>query len=408
MSSDDWLPGPDSPPEVFVEEVRDCLAHLFDIAHLQQHSLLPRLVSPDVRDRRGRAQALREAVLQAVADLRPPAGVSPLDAAFRPYAILRRRYVEGQSAEAIQEALAISRRQFFREQRRAHEAAAALLWERRITADEAVGPREQTLGEELEDLGLHSQAFDLEQSVRQAVANVKSLADSRGVAMTIEASTPPIMAFADEAIARQLVVTLLSALIQSSSGGFLRLDVTTQENWAVARCHGLPLGAERLPEHLAVASRLAARVGGSLLVGDGDSDEVLLRLPSAHEEHVLVVDDNPKTLRLFQRYLEPHRYRVTPVQESADALRLVRELRPDAVILDVMMRGVDGWQVLQSLKTDPATRRIPIILCSVLDEDELAHTVGADLYLRKPVSQSALVAALVQVRRERGSGVASP
>jgi CheY-like chemotaxis protein len=123
---------------------------------------------------------------------------------------------------------------------------------------------------------------------------------------------------------------------------------------------------------------------------------------------VLVVDDNPKTLRLFQRYLEPHRYRVTPVQESADAVRLVRELQPDVVILDIMMRGMDGWQVLQSLRTDPATRGIPVVLCSVLGEDELARAVGADLYLRKPVSQSALVAALAQVTRGSGSAAASP
>ncbi len=85
-------------------------------------------------------------------------------------------------------------------------------------------------------------------------------------------------------------------------------------------------------------------------------------------------------------------------RDGQEALDLFASVQPDAVLLDVMMRDVDGWQILQALKTDPYTQDIPVIVCSVLAEEALATTIGADAYLRKPVTQSSLVLALTQVR----------
>ena len=79
---------------------------------------------------------------------------------------------------------------------------------------------------------------------------------------------------------------------------------------------------------------------------------------------------------------------------GTDALRLARELQPDAITLDVMMPSQDGWEVLQRLKSEPDTRRIPIIICSVLDDPELAFSLGAVACLKTPVSQADLVGAL--------------
>jgi CheY-like chemotaxis protein len=136
---------------------------------------------------------------------------------------------------------------------------------------------------------------------------------------------------------------------------------------------------------------------GGRLYWDAASQCLVLDLPSAQREHILVVDDNPKTLRLFRRYLEPHRFRVSEVQESTLAFDTIARLKPDAVILDIMMRSVDGWKVLQTLKADSQTRSIPVIVCSVLAEEDLARTVGADAYLRKPVTQSSLLTALTRL-----------
>ncbi|NPV09341.1 MAG: response regulator [Anaerolineae bacterium] len=384
----------------FLSHVRDALAHLFDTAHLQNHPLTAHLVPSTITDPKARAQALTEALLQAITDLKPPPGVSPRDPAYRPYAVLRYKYAEGASNEHIQDRLAISRRQFFREQQRACEALAALLWERRLDRDEETDLG-QTLTEELEQLGLQPRPFAVATVLEQAIAAVRSLTDSCGVALSLRGPIPA-QAFADQALTRQLMVSLLSGLSQAAPGTYLELEVRDEERWVTVSVGGLPasLSAEALEAHLRLPGQLARRVGGRLEVtGEGYRPALRLLLPSAREDHVVIVDDNPKTLRLFQRYLEPHRYRVTAIQESVQALDEIRRLRPDVVLLDVMMRDVDGWQILQTLKTDPDTRHIPVIVCSVLEEETLAHTIGADAYLRKPISQSSLVLALAQARR---------
>ena len=79
---------------------------------------------------------------------------------------------------------------------------------------------------------------------------------------------------------------------------------------------------------------------------------------------------------------------------GGDGLRLARHLRPLAIVLDLMMPGQDGWEILQNLKADAATADIPVIVCSVLAQESLAQALGADAYLRKPVSREQLLVVL--------------
>ena len=67
---------------------------------------------------------------------------------------------------------------------------------------------------------------------------------------------------------------------------------------------------------------------------------------------------------------------------------------PDAIVLDVMMRDVDGWELLQTLRSRPELAQVPIIVCSVLNEPTLALALGATAYLRKPIAADVLLAAL--------------
>jgi CheY-like chemotaxis protein len=72
----------------------------------------------------------------------------------------------------------------------------------------------------------------------------------------------------------------------------------------------------------------------------------------------------------------------------------VKQIKPFAVTLDIMMPGVDGWQVLDNLKGDPDTRNIPVIICSIVEELEKGFNLGATDYLVKPILQEDLVNAL--------------
>ncbi|MGQ9555646.1 MAG: response regulator [Anaerolineae bacterium] len=388
-------------PQEFAEQVRDLLMHLFDPVRLQHHPLMAVLVPGDGADPWAKAQALRDIVLQAIAALKPPSGTPPSDPAYRPYAIARQRYADGFSREEVQRSLAISRRQFFRDQQRALEAITSLLWEWRVREPKAGADGMQALADDLEQVGLQVRAFPLADTARRAIATVRSLADRRGVALSL-GGEEAVQAFSDEAITRQAIVCTLSVLVQNYVDRSLEMSLKSDGTRVALLFWGIRanIDEDELEQRLFTARRLATRINASLrIVRSDDGLYLVLSLPLSREKMVVIIDDNPNTLRLLQRYLEPYHYRPVLVSESEQALALISELQPDAVILDIMMQNIDGWQILQSLKTDPRTTSIPVIVCSVLNEGELASTLGAEACLRKPVSQMALVRALAQVRR---------
>lgn len=105
---------------------------------------------------------------------------------------------------------------------------------------------------------------------------------------------------------------------------------------------------------------------------------------------VLVVDDDLSVLELLARVLEREGYAVRTVANGAAALRLARELRPRLITLDVMMPSMDGWSVLTTLKADPATRAIPVVMISMVDDRQFGFALGAADFLTKPVDRERL------------------
>jgi len=109
---------------------------------------------------------------------------------------------------------------------------------------------------------------------------------------------------------------------------------------------------------------------------------------------ILVVDDDPSARDLLSRMLTREGYRVETAADGDEGLRRARELRPTAVTLDIMMPHRDGWSVLSELRDDPATRDIPVIVLTMIDERNLGYALGASDYLTKPVDRERLGAAL--------------
>jgi CheY-like chemotaxis protein len=112
----------------------------------------------------------------------------------------------------------------------------------------------------------------------------------------------------------------------------------------------------------------------------------------------LIVDDDPVARNLIQRSLEKEGFDTIAAGNGAEALRLARDVRPSAITLDVMMPGMDGWQVLGELKGDPVTCDIPVIIVTVVEDRNLAYSLGAAEYLTKPVDRERLTSVL---RRHR-------
>ncbi len=117
---------------------------------------------------------------------------------------------------------------------------------------------------------------------------------------------------------------------------------------------------------------------------------------------VLAVDDDAGVITLLKRYLENDGYQVVGVTQSSQALEMARKLRSqiNAITLDVVMPNVDGWQVLRSLKEDPLTRDIPVILCSIVENLDQGLSLGAAACLQKPVTRDDVLEALRKVERK--------
>jgi signal transduction histidine kinase len=111
---------------------------------------------------------------------------------------------------------------------------------------------------------------------------------------------------------------------------------------------------------------------------------------------VVVIDDDRRSVDLLTVYAEAAGLRVVSARDGRHGIELVRGLQPAIVVLDILLPELDGWQVLESLKADPATVAIPVVVVSILDERARGLALGAAEYLVKPVSREGVFDALAR------------
>jgi len=115
---------------------------------------------------------------------------------------------------------------------------------------------------------------------------------------------------------------------------------------------------------------------------------------------VLCIDDDPLVLHFYRDFLTPRGYRTLTVMDGLQGLALAHQDRPDVVLLDVMLRGLSGYDICRKFRADPALCDIPIILITVWDHPSVGPTgqrAGATLTLHKPADPETLVTAIAQV-----------
>ncbi len=113
---------------------------------------------------------------------------------------------------------------------------------------------------------------------------------------------------------------------------------------------------------------------------------------------VLVIDDDPATLEMMSRFLTKEGFDVQAAKDGEMGLKMAKDLHPQAITLDVMMPGMDGWAVLTQLKADPELTDIPVIMMSIVDDKNLGFALGASDYMTKPIDRERLTAILDKYR----------
>ena len=123
---------------------------------------------------------------------------------------------------------------------------------------------------------------------------------------------------------------------------------------------------------------------------------------------VLVVEDDPNAYELIASALGSAGYVSIRARHGDEAVRMARESHPAAVTLDLVLPGMDGWEVLKNLKGDDTTRTIPVVIISMVDNRDLGMALGADDYFVKPVDRERLLSRLREITALRGGNGAKP
>jgi CheY-like chemotaxis protein len=225
----------------------------------------------------------------------------------------------------------------------------------------------------------------------------EALTSQHGVSLKIE----PIKSDANVAMhlsaLRQVLITAIEKLVQSISAGQITLEVESAGDHVYLIMSGIPAATNQPPNSDLIREILAVHSGSIEAYLKGNRAGFRIELPTVNKMTVLVIDDNEDLVHFYQRYTAGTRYQIVHLAEGQDVLETVEDTRPDVIVLDVMLPDIDGWELLTDLRNRPASQKIPVIVCSVIRRAELALSLGASLYIAKPVRRRQFIEALDQV-----------
>ena len=288
---------------------------------------------------------------------------------------------------------------------------------------------------------VYAEEFDVSAMIEDVASTVHGLMDKKGNTLVQEIAPGVSGMFSDVTKIRQCLLNLLSNAAKFTERGTITLAVSDDRDadardWIsfAVRDSGIGMTEEQLSKlfqrfqqadasttrkfggtglGLSISRVFSAMLGGDITVASvpGQGSTFTIRLPakfqvaelpavdqpeqredaaddglqSSVRDIVLVIDDDTAQRELMSRFLEREGFEPRTASDGMSGLRLAQSLRPRAILLDVMMPGIDGWTVLSKLKADPELQGIPVIMVSFVDERGLAASLGAADYVSKPV-----------------------
>ncbi len=381
-------------PESFIEQVKEALEKLYDFQALQENSLTRKLDAQVLDTHTTGAHQLRGQLIEAIETLDPGQNVAAHSGTVRIYNLIYMHYVGRLTIQQAAWEVGVSLRQAYRDLRRGQELVSAVLWHRLRT--EGTSPQQDTsVSAELTRLGDNTTITALQEMLDSAVRPIQILADKYGITIWVEAPASPIMLPTNLTMAQQILTHIMSQIIQQVHPDALRIQLLDDRKFM--RMHFA--GDVQLSLHITpIIQQMMEQINWEIHYHGGEGTQQICLKSRQQKALILLIDDNEGLVHLLQRYLADDAYTVMSVPNTEEGLEIIQQLQPDAIILDVMMPGIDGWELLQRLRTRSETQLIPVIICSVINDPELAFALGASQYLPKPVTREALRLALQQLR----------
>jgi len=305
-------------------------------------------------------------------------------------------------------------------------------------------------------MGLHLENFDVAQMIQEMVSTFKPTIAKNSNKLEIQLADDLGHMRADVTKVRQILFNLMSNACKFTNQGTISLDVerttATNREWVRFRVSDTGIGIS--PEQqknlfkefaqadvsisrkyggtglgLAISHRFAQLMGGYFTAeseeGKGsvftvylpakvtteaaeaakskDSNEALPEAsqPVSQADTILVIDDDPAVRDLMFRFLVKSGFNVVVAADGEEGLKLAKRVHPRIVTLDVLMPGINGWEVLRRMKADPDLAGIPVIMVTIVDNEIMGLNLGSSSYLMKPVDRVLLAELIEKHRRTR-------
>lgn len=315
---------------------------------------------------------------------------------------------------------------------------------------------------EVGKMPLYSEHFDLKTLIQNTVATIQPLIEKKANALHFWFDENLGEMYSDLSKVRQILFNLLSNAFSFTEQSIITLEVRREKeddgDWIILRVgdEGNGMTSEGQVDlfqiftqadasntrkyggtglRWAVSKHFAQMLGGTLnldgVFGKGQhftvrlpariaapqpetrptvassSDEVAVRVPDSPAENglILVIDDDDVVREILEVYLSKIGYKVALAAGGEEGLKLAKQLRPDAITLDVMMPDIDGWEVLSKLKAEPELAHIPVIMLTMTEDKEIGYSLGAADYIKKPVPRTQLINVLRKYRAEKAPSI---
>jgi CheY-like chemotaxis protein len=384
-------------PDAFAAQVRESLAHLYDLPWLQSLALVQERAEKQARPLYSTALAFKQELMDLLEMLNPGRDFYFRAPEARSYNILLLHYVERQTVQKAADELGISERQAYRELRQAETDLARLLWLRQQEAATPANVRERLAQQPVDPAAGPAAIVDLQELLASAIDVVRSLASVSAV--TVGATIPEgaKALVTNLPLARQVMIRLLSQAVQSAAGTVAISVVDEGAQLALVLEYVLRLPSpEREVQSDSMLQPMVDQLGWR--VRWHSAGGVTLSLPKPmQQKNILCIDDDPNFSELLRRSLTGYAVQVLSAASGQLGLEQAVQSLPDLIVLDVMMAGLDGWETLQRLRTHVATQQLPVVVCSVFNDPQLAHSLGATAMLPKPLDPALFLRTLEEL-----------